>query len=221
VATGQQAISCVIFDIDGTMTDTNELIFASFNHVARKYLGRTYAPAEIVKLFGPPEDGALRALMPEKQVPDAMDDLCVFYRENHHAMASMHEGIEEILKFLKEMGIRLAVFTGKGRRTTDITLNAFGLRSYFDLVVTGDDVARHKPDAEGIRKILAAFSIRPENTVMVGDSLGDIAAARGAGVRVATVLWDSYDSARVLGAGPEHVFHDAAELMNWLRSAIH
>ncbi len=218
---GRQTISCVIFDIDGTMTETNALIFASFNHVAQKYLRRVYDPSEIVKLFGPPEDGALRRLMPADQVPAAMEDLCTFYRQHHSSMASLHKGIEDILLFLSGKGVRLAVFTGKGRRTTDITLEAFGLRQYFELVITGDDVVRHKPDAEGIRRILETFSVPPDRAVMVGDSMGDITAARGAGVPVATVLWDSYDHARVLEARPDYLFHDAAEMLDWFRGIIH
>jgi len=55
---------------------------------------------------------------------------------------------------------------------------------------------------------------------MVGDSLGDIKASRGAGVNMAAVLWDSYDSERVRNAGAEYVFHEVAELLAWLRTHI-
>jgi len=95
-----QPIRCVIFDVDGTLTHTNELIFASFNHVARKYLGTTLAPSEIIALFGPPEEGGLVKLMGEETASAAMDDLCEFYHKHHHAMAVVHPGIEDLLRFL-------------------------------------------------------------------------------------------------------------------------
>jgi pyrophosphatase PpaX len=213
-------ISCVIFDIDGTLTRTNELIFASFNHIAQKYLHRTFQPAEIVAMFGPPEEGALAPLFGKENLPRIMDELCEFYRAHHHALAGLHPGIEDVLEFLKSKGIRLAVFTGKGKRTTDITLEALGLAGYFDLIVSGNDVEKHKPDPEGIRKVIKAFNLPPEEVVMVGDSVGDIKASRGAGVNMAAVLWDSYDTERVLGAGAEYVFYEVAELLAWFRTHI-
>ena len=69
-------ISCVIFDMDGTLTRTNQLIFASFNHVAEKYLGIRLSPEEIIALFGPPEEGGLSRLLGSAHAPDAMDELC-------------------------------------------------------------------------------------------------------------------------------------------------
>jgi HAD superfamily hydrolase (TIGR01549 family) len=213
-------LSCVIFDIDGTLTRTNELIFASFNHLAQKYLHRTFLPAEIVALFGPPEEGALAPLFGEENIARIMDELCEFYRDHHHTLAGLHPGIEEVLQFLKSKEIRLAVFTGKGKRTTDITLGALGLAGYFDLVVSGNDVAKHKPDPEGILKVIRTFDLRPHEVLMVGDSLGDIKASRGAGVNMAAVLWDSYDSERVRNAGAEYVFDEVSDLLAWLRTHI-
>lgn len=213
-------LACVIFDIDGTLTRTSELIFASFNHVASKYLKKTMAPAEITALFGPPEEGALRTVFGEEKLEEAMRDLIDYYRAHHREMASLHPGIEDLIQFLKQHDITLAVFTGKGRLTTEITLEAVGISRYFDLVVSGNDVTDHKPNPEGILRVLEAFSLRPEQALMVGDALADIKASRSAGVRVAAVLWDSYDRERVLRAGPDFVFHDAREMLDWFRGQL-
>jgi pyrophosphatase PpaX len=213
-------LACVIFDIDGTLTRTNQLIFASFNHVAEKYLGTRLAPEEIISLFGPPEEGGLAKLLAQDQVPEAMDDLCGFYGAHHASMAGVHPGIPELLCFLKERGIRLAVFTGKGNRTTAITLAALGLAERFEMVVSGSDVTRHKPDPEGIAKVLDAFGIPAERVLMVGDAVSDIRASRSAGVRAAAVLWDSVDRTRVLDAGADLVFHTVAEMPPRFRPAL-
>jgi HAD superfamily hydrolase (TIGR01509 family) len=171
-------------------------------------------------MFGPPEEGALAPVFGSERVEGIMDELCDFYQAHHPVLANAHPGIEDVLRFLKSKGVRLAVFTGKGRRTTDITLSTLGLAGYFDLTVSGNDVVKHKPDPEGIVKILRAFDVRPEEALMVGDSLGDIAASRGAGVPMAAVLWDSYDSERVRGAGAQYVFHEVEEFLAWLRIHI-
>ena len=213
-------VAGVIFDVDGTLTKTNELIFASFNYVAEKYCGRRYAPPEIIALFGPPEEGALAQIVGHDVVGAAMDDLCAFYRDNHAAMAGLHDGIEEALTHLRDGGVTLAVFTGKGRRTTEITLEALKIGGYFDLIVSGSDVQRHKPHPEGIRKVLDRFSLAPGEVLMIGDSFGDITAARDAGVTPVAALWDSYDHSRVLGALPELAFHSVKDFSSWLRTGV-
>lgn len=209
-------LACVIFDMDGTLTQTNELIFASFNHVARKYIGKVFSPPEIIALFGPPEEGALQKMFGDQQAPRAMDDLCEFYRSHHKEMAKLHPGMDEMLRYLKQKGLRLAVFTGKGRRTATITLDEFGIAGYFDLIVSGNDVVNYKPHPEGITRVLETFALKPEETLMVGDSLTDLKASRAAGVNIASVLWDSYDRERVLQAGTDFVFHTVREMLDWL-----
>ena len=109
---GPLAVGGVLFDIDGTLTRTNELIFATFNFIATKYCGRTYEPREIIALFGPPEEGALVPIVGKDRLGAAMDDLCEFYRGHHHAMASLHAGMDDVLAFLKTRGIPLGIFTG-------------------------------------------------------------------------------------------------------------
>ena len=213
-------VACVIFDVDGTLTKTFDLVFASFNHVAQKYRGRTFSPRELIRMFGPTEEGALHAIIQRDQVQEAMRDLLKYYRDHHSSLATVHPGIAETLEFLTARGVRLAIFTGKGAKTTQITLDAFDLARYFDLVVSGDDVERHKPDPEGIQKVIRTFGLEPSQVLMVGDSLGDIAAARAAGVRVASVVWDSFDREAVLQADADYVFHDSGEMLGWFRAHV-
>jgi pyrophosphatase PpaX len=116
--------------------------------------------------------------------------------------------------------VLLAIFTGKGRPTTSITLEVLGLTGLFDLVVTGNDVEHHKPHPEGIFRVLERFDLAPENVLMVGDSLTDLRASRAAGVRIATVLWDSFDHSRVLAEGPDLVFRTVESMAEWIRNQL-
>jgi HAD superfamily hydrolase (TIGR01509 family) len=201
--------------MDGTLTQTNELIFASFNHVMQKYLGKTLLPREIIALFGPPEEGGLQKMLDERHVDAALDELCEFYLRNHDTMARLHDGVEEILKALKAKDIRLAVFTGKGRRTAKITLDGFNLTEYFDVIVSGNDVINHKPHPEGIQNILKHFAIEPSEALMIGDGMSDVKASRAAGVKMGAVVWDCYDKDRVLAENTDLVFHSVQELRDW------
>lgn len=212
--------SCVIFDIDGTLTRTNQLIFNSFNYVTRKYLQREFTPREIIGLFGPPEEGALAQILGEQLVVPAMEDLCHYYKDHHASMASLHDGMEHVLSLLSRKQTKLAVFTGKGSRTARITLDELDIARYFDVVVSGSDVQRHKPHPEGIVKIMEMFSLPPERVLMVGDAPADVAASRSAGIKVAAVLWDSYDKERMLAASPDFVFHRVDELLAWFQLCL-
>lgn len=213
-------ISCIIFDLDGTLARTSELIYSSFNHVAEKYVHKVFTPEEIIAMFGPPEEVSVERIVGKDRLDEAMDDYYEYYSVHHPRMADAYTGIRELLEYLKNRRIILAVFTGKGKRTTLITLEHLGIKNYFDLVVTGDDVENYKPSAEGIRKILKTFRLQPDEALMVGDSVSDVKAAQEAGVPVAVVLWDSYGKDRLMQMDVDHRFHHVEEFSIWLRSVV-
>ncbi|OLD82523.1 MAG: hypothetical protein AUI33_00060 [Ignavibacteria bacterium 13_1_40CM_2_61_4] len=212
--------SCIIFDLDGTLTRTNELIYATFNHIAEKYVQKVFTPTEISGMFGPPEEVAVEKLVGKELLEPAMQDYYSFYETHHPRLAEAYEGIREVLEFLKSRDVILAIFTGKGRRSALITLEAIGMKEYFDCIVTGDDVANYKPSAEGIRRVLRQFRLRPDEVLMVGDSVSDVKAAKEAGVAMAAVLWDSYGKDRVLETDASYFFHSVGEFSDWLKAAV-
>ena len=213
-------LRCIIFDMDGTLTQTNQLIFDSFNAIVERYQGKRLKDAEITALFGPPEEGALAKVVGEELVPKVMDEYLEFYRSNHRRLATIYPGIRALLDYLKSRNQYLALFTGKGIHTTRITLEEFGLTELFDCVITGNDVEQHKPSGEGIRTILDRLGLQPDQALMVGDSVADVKAARDAGVPVVSVVWDSYARERVVQLNGENMFETVADLHEWLRRKL-
>ncbi|MEK6570618.1 MAG: HAD-IA family hydrolase [Bacteroidota bacterium] len=213
-------LSCVVFDIDGTLTETNELIFAAFNYVAEKYLGKRLTPEEITAMFGPTEEVAIERLIGKERHSIAMADFFEFYKSNFRSMAKLHPGMDDVLRFLKQKKLLLAVFTGKGSHSTEITLEQLGIRQYFDMVVTGHDVSEHKPSSEGIQKVLERYSLDPEEVLMIGDAVADVKAAREAGIFIAAVVWDSYAKEKVMKMETDYLFHDVKELREWLENVL-
>ena len=203
-----------IFDIDGTLTSTNQLIFDSFNFIAKKYLNKTFTDEEIISMFGPPEDVILKELCGEK-FEEAKKDYYKFYSDNH-SIAELYPGIKEILKYLKNKKYPLGIFTGKGREASLITLRKLGVDHYFDLIVTGDDVLNHKPSAEGILKFVNHFGLEKEKVLMLGDSVSDVKASREAGIKIASVLWDSYAHEEVKTLQSDYYFHSVGELREFI-----
>lgn len=203
-----------IFDIDGTLTSTNQLIFDSFNFIAKKYLNRTFSDKEIVAMFGPTEDVILKELCREKY-EKARKEYYKYYSDNHW-MAELYLGMNEILDYLKNNKYPLGIFTGKGREASMITLKKLRIDHYFDLIVTGDDVNNHKPSAEGILKFLSHFGLKKERVLMIGDSVSDVKASNEAGIKVASALWDSYAHEKVKTPQSDYYFYSVAELKEFL-----
>ena len=204
----------LIFDIDGTLTSTNELIFKSFNHIAKKYLNRTFTDNEIIALFGPTEDVILKEWC-GKNFENAKKDYYKYYK-SHHNIAKLYPGIKELLDYLKSKRILLSIFTGKGRRASLITLEELNIINYFDLIVTGDDVANHKPSSEGIMIFVNKHNLKKDEVLMIGDSVADVRASKEAGIRIASALWDSYAAEEVKNLGSDYYFNTVDELREFL-----
>jgi HAD superfamily hydrolase (TIGR01549 family) len=203
-----------IFDVDGTLTSTNQLIFDSFNFIAKKYLNRKFTDEEIVAMFGPTEDVILKKWCEDK-FDEARIEYYKYYSDNHWK-AKLYPGIKEILDYLKNNKFPIGIFTGKGREATMITLKKLGVDHYFDLIVTGDDVANHKPSADGILKFVNHFKLKNERVLMIGDSVSDVKASKEAGIKVASALWDSYAHEKVKTLQSDYYFYSVEELKEFL-----
>ncbi len=213
-------LSCVIFDIDGTLAETNELIFASFNYIAGKYLRKHFSPEEITALFGPPEETAIERLVGAERSPIAIADFFDYYKSNFSSTAKLHTGMLDVLEYLKAKKVLLAVFTGKGSRSTELTLEGLGIRHFFDMIVTGHDVKAHKPSADGIHTVIQRLGVERSEVLMIGDAVSDVRAAHEAHVPIAAVVWDSYGKEKILGMKTDYLFRDVKELHEWLENIL-
>lgn len=207
----------IIFDIDGTLTATNELIFSTFNHITEKYLDTTYTPKDVAALFGPTEGTIIKNLIGEN-FDEAFTDYHDYYEANHNDLADAYDGIIQLVENLHNSGVTLSIYTGKGRRSSEITLKEIGLIDYFDMIVTGDDIKGHKPSPEGIDVFIETFNIPRERVLMVGDAPSDVKAARATGIKIASVLWDAYAKEEVMKMGSDYYFHSVEELQSFLLS---
>jgi len=202
-------VKAVLFDLDGTLTDTLPLVIAAVNAALTPVWGAPRAPAEIRHLFGPPEGQLIAAQAPDD--PQAVERFYRYYRANHQRAARVYPGVRPMLTTLVESGRLLALVTNKGRRSAMITLEAFGLRRFFRAIVDGDEVASPKPDPEGIRLALRRLGVGAGDAAYVGDMASDLAAARAAGVEAWAAAWsrpdDEYQGWDYVARLPESVLH--------------
>ncbi len=205
----------IIFDIDGTILQSNKLIFATFNYVTEKYLGKTTTPEEIIALFGPTEGVIIKQLFKDN-FDNVMTDYYQFYSDNHNKMAKVFDGIVGLIDELKERKIFLSVYTGKGKGSTEITLDKLGIRNKFDMIVTGDDIIGHKPSPEGVDIFVNKYNLNRDRVLMIGDAPPDVKAAKTTGIKIASVLWDSYAKEEVLKMNSDYYFNTVEELREFL-----
>lgn len=208
----------VIFDVDGTITSTNRLIFDSFNHISEKYLGKKLTDEEIIALFGPTEEVIINEWFKEN-AEEVTEEYFRYYRENHD-LADLYPGMKEIIEYLDKKDVHLAIFTGKGNRSATITLKELGVYDYFEMLISGDEVSRHKPDPEGLNIICEKNGFNRERVLLIGDSPVDAIAAREAGIVMGSVIWDSYAKEKVVEEKPDYLFREVSELFTFLKENI-
>lgn len=203
-----------LFDLDGTLTDSIGLSIQAFIHVFRTHLQLEFSPKDIDAMFGPCEEGIFRSHNKDK-APAMMADFLNFYRQEHGKYAAIYPGILAMVKTLSQK-MPLGIVTGKGQEPAAITLAETALSPYFAVLISGSCVQRHKPDSQGIEMALAHLQVPRETTFYLGDSPGDIEAARRAGVTALAALWGAKDREGLLRLEPDAVFTKPSELITWL-----
>jgi len=191
-------LSLVIFDLDGTLADTHQLIFDSFNFVMGKYKSVELSPQEIMSYFGPPEEVCIKNMIGTENFEGAWHDYLDYY-ERHLDETVIFSGIPELLNDLKALKMLLGIFTGKGKETTEMTLKFHRIRSFFDIVVTGSGVKNHKPHPEGVELALARLNVHAQKAVVVGDSMADYKAAVSSGTHFIAAMYDPFLRAKFDG----------------------
>jgi len=213
----KRALSCLILDLDGTVADNSDMIIDIYRQILQKYLGRAYSRQEILSLFGPPEGAILKHLLPPESFEDALENFYRLYEERHAERAFLER---QRLKEIRSWGLRLALFSGKGRRSAEITLRKLHLQGIFDVVVTGEDVSRSKPNPEGVRMALMKLEASPEEVLLVGDSPLDIQAGRAAGVETGAALWGTKQRQELLTSAPDYIFPSVPDFIDHVRSRV-
>jgi phosphoglycolate phosphatase/pyrophosphatase PpaX len=196
----------VIFDLDGTIADTLPLIYEAFNAAFEPVTGQRLGENEIRSLFGPPDNWIIRDYVGEADSEAAFARYLTVYEREHHRLAGLHAGMDDLIRACTDVGMALGVVTGKSRQTALLTLELVGVLDQFGAVYAGDDVTKQKPDPEAIFAILRDLN-HPEGApgVIIGDSAADTLAGHAAGLTSIAVTWGSPDHDDLFAANPDVV----------------
>ena len=181
-------VNTVLFDFDGTLLDSNELIADSWRHTVRSLAGREMTDDEIRATFGEILAYSMGSIMPDVDVKQAVETYRTYQHEIFLDRIDLFEGAVEMLHRLKSAGFKTAIVTSRLKSSTERALAHFGLEDFFDAVLTASDTDKFKPDPTPLFIILDRLGSKPGEAVFVGDTVHDIQAGKNAGVF--TVLVD-------------------------------
>lgn len=179
----------VIFDLDGTLTDSAEGIVASFRHALTE-IGADVPPGDLAgRIVGPPMHQTLKGLGLGERVDDAIAAYRADYTSRGWAMNSTFDGIPELLADLRAAGVRLAVATSKAEPTARRILDHFGLADYFDVIAGASVDGSRSSKADVLAHALGQLHPLPERVIMVGDRAHDVEGAAEHGIGTVVVGW--------------------------------
>ena len=205
-------INTLLFDLDGTLIDTNALIIASFKHTLKKHTGKDYTKEEILPFIGPPLIESLTSV--DTTQAEVMMDT---YREHnigeHEAYVKAYPTVVDTIKRLHELGYKLAIVTTKMTDTARLGLDITGLAPYFDVVIGLNEVDHAKPHPEPVLKALDALGETPMHALMVGDNSHDIEAGQNAGTKTAGVSWTIKGKDFLASFKPDYMLEELKDLL--------
>ncbi len=212
-------IKAVIFDLDGTLADTLPLCIQAFRQSVEPLIKRSISDDDIIATFGPSEEGTIMALAPS-HFDKGVADYLHYYEQLHDMCPVPFDGMKEILQTLKDSGVRIAMVTGKGKNSTDISLRHFNLTHFFEMIETGSPNGSRK--AEGIQIVLDKLTdINKDEIIYIGDAPSDITASRKVGIPVVVAAWaKTAELERLQELKPDELFYTIKTFKEWLLDKI-
>lgn len=179
-----------LFDADGTLFDTVDLICDCFQYVAGKYSGKTMNRNTIIEGIGSPLKGQIITHLGSELDHDLiLADYLQYQLTIMEDRITPFPYVAETLKALKNAGKKLAVVTSRRRFSLEKILQSTDTAKYFDILVTPEDTDRHKPDAEPALKAMTLLGAEKASTVFTGDAHYDICSGASAGIDTVFVNW--------------------------------
>ncbi|MEK4139475.1 pyrophosphatase PpaX [Paenibacillus sp. FSL L8-0333] len=207
-------IECVLFDLDGTIVDTNELIISSFMYALKDNGLAPLTREEIIPHMGTTLQQQMRVFSGLEDVNGTLEKSYRSYNNKHHdELVRSFPLVKETIEELSRRGIKLGIVTTKIRPTTIKTLERFDLLKYMDTIVTVNDVTEPKPHPEPVLTAVKNLGVDPRKTLMIGDSAVDIQSAKAAGVYAVGVSWSLKGEDTLRKYDPDFIIHNMKDII--------
>jgi HAD superfamily hydrolase (TIGR01509 family) len=200
----------VLFDVDGTLVDTNYLHAAAWWDAFRAF-GRDVAMSQVHRLIGQGSERLVESVLgePNDDIVGAHSD---FFAPRLHDLRAF-DGAAELLRKVKSDGLTVVLATSASGKDASFFRQALDADDVIDAVTTNDDAESSKPDPDIVETAMAKTDLRAEECLFVGDTVWDIEAARQAGLDCLCVLTGGISEAELRDAGAIAVYRDLRHLL--------
>lgn len=178
----------VLFDLDGTLIDTNHLIVQSFLHTLEVHTPGQYTEKDILAIMGEPLLEQMKRF-DQKQAEKMVETYQQFNVTKHDELVREFPKVRETVQALSDAGFKLGVVTNKRRKVVEMGLRRYGLDRWMKTVICAGEGIPPKPEPDMIQKALSDLQVSPESALMVGDTRFDVLAGKRAGVDQVGVGW--------------------------------
>jgi HAD superfamily hydrolase (TIGR01549 family) len=208
-------IRSVIFDMDGVIIDSRELIFRAIEDVLMARGIRSVTRSHISEVTGKPIFAMYEFLAPHLDAYELEREHLEHHDKNMHLLKE-YDHVKQVLEYIKTSGYKIGLFTGFNELTYD-RLKRFELTDYFEQIVETTQYKEHKPHPEGLYLCMDKLGVQPEETVYIGDGVSDILAGKSAGVRATIGTTQGLGSREALkAAGADYIIDSLLELQGLL-----
>ena len=207
------AAPVVLFDLDGTLVDSIELIVAAAMKAFASRPGPSPSEQQIRNTIGRPLPTTFGPwLVDDSDLPFLISKYREYQLEHHDRLTNAYDGIVDAVAALDAAGCRMGIVTSKVGFMAERALAHTGLARYMQFIIASDSTTRHKPEPDPVLLALERLDATPDGTWFVGDSPYDMQAGRAAGVRALGVSWGAFTTQTLLEAGAIAVIDTPPEL---------
>jgi pyrophosphatase PpaX len=212
-------IKAVVFDVDGVLIDSNDIIVEAYRKTAEELALRIPSPREVIDLMGRPLVEIVRTLWMDTDVEFYMKEFRRLFVSEDLVIPEV-EGAVDAVRKIRESGFRIGVISGKIMFFIEKHLNEAGFDvNWFEAMVSFETTKKHKPDAEPLLHAINKLDANPEETVYVGDAISDYECAKNAKVEYFAVLTGCLKREDLEKLGVKNVMNSVVELPDLLRKA--
>ncbi len=215
-------IKAILFDVGGTLVHTIEPLKVAISMAFKQNKIKVPSSEEIITQLGKSATEIIKAILPkelsnfEEKAKECISLFQEIFPNKVLDEFEAIEGVQKTLKTLKDANYRLGVITALRRVELDKLLTKFELISYFEVVVTADDVQNIRPSPEIINKAISLLNVQPREVICVGDTVNDILAAKNAGTYVIAVLTGAQTEDVLRREQPDAIINDINALPSLL-----
>lgn len=204
-------IEAILFDVDGTLLDTTEFIYQAYEHTFKYYGIPSPTRRELEATIGKPLEECYQLLSPNADTNQLCETHRTFQAENL-SLCIPFPNTRSTLTELKKAGLKIAAVTTRSKRTSVDTLRVANLLNLIDAIISREDVENLKPHPEPLLKALEQLKIKPENSIMVGDTDIDIKAGKNAGTKTIGASY-GFQGKKIIDSNPDYVVNNIAEIV--------